>query len=176
MQLCGCFSSTPMLVPLYPLIDPHHVRRSYWIGLYEPVQPPRLEWLLHVDLAPAIGFIMKSFLVGGEHSKSPADPEFSVLTVEHHLVLQAFAFCWDILPFWLFFSIILFVTAGITAYPTFHQNSLYSAFTSFLVCFLVSFTFSVLPQVSMYVTRRSQLSFLESEMAHVETHVGMGPC
>ena len=131
---------------------------------------------------------MKCFLGGGEHSKSRADPEFSVLMVEHHLVLQAFAPCWDVLPFWpVSFGVIFLVPAGTTAYPTFfHQrSSLHSAlaifvvdfFVGFVVSFVVSFLTSVLlPEVSMYVTRRSQLSFLESDMARVETHVGMEPC
>src|SRR5712671_3471718 len=40
--------------------------RLYWIGLYEAVEPPRWEWFLHVDCAPAIGFASKCFLGGGD--------------------------------------------------------------------------------------------------------------
>jgi len=36
----------------------------YWIGLYEAVDPPIWEWLLHVDCAPGIGFGSKCFLGG----------------------------------------------------------------------------------------------------------------
>ncbi|KAI0247203.1 hypothetical protein BJV78DRAFT_952521 [Lactifluus subvellereus] len=40
----------------------------YWIGLYETVtvEPPKWEWFLHVDWAPAIGFSLKCFLGGRE--------------------------------------------------------------------------------------------------------------
>jgi len=91
---------------------------SYWIGLYELVQPPRWEWLLHVDLAPAIGFILKCFLGG---------------------VLQAFALYWEMLPFCLFIGIPLLVLSRITASPTSsnQQSGLDLLFSWLLVAFLI---------------------------------------
>jgi len=74
---------------------------SYWIGLYEPAQPPRWEWLLHVDLAPAIGFIMKCFLGG---------------------VPLAFSVWWEMLPFCLFIGVPLFVLSRVTAYTPPHSG------------------------------------------------------
>ena len=125
--------------------------------------------------------------------KSRAGPEFSVFTVdtltavEHHLVLRAFALYWEILLLWLFAGIFLLVQArhDITdVYFTFfiQHGPLYTMFVTFLVAVLseflvrclVFFLTARLPEVSMYVTRRSQLSFLESEMVRVETHAG--PC
>ncbi|KAH9976598.1 hypothetical protein BGW80DRAFT_1289292, partial [Lactifluus volemus] len=42
----------------------------YWIGLYEAVEPPKWEWFLHIDWAPAIVFTSKFFLRGGECSRN----------------------------------------------------------------------------------------------------------
>ncbi|KAH9969436.1 hypothetical protein BGW80DRAFT_633057 [Lactifluus volemus] len=36
----------------------------YWIGLYEAVEPPKWEWFLHIDWAPAIVFTSNCFLRG----------------------------------------------------------------------------------------------------------------
>jgi len=69
----------------------------YWIGLYEAVEPPRWEWFLHVDWAPAIGFASKCFLGG---------------------VLQAFALYWEMLPFCLFIGIPLLVFSRLAKYYT----------------------------------------------------------
>jgi len=103
--------------------------------------------------------------------KSRASPEFSVFTVEHHLVLQAFALYLEMFPFCLFVGVPLLVLSRITASPT-QQSGLDFLFAWLIVALLIIF----LPEVSMYVNRRSQLSTLESEMACVETHAGMGPC
>ncbi|KAH9996398.1 hypothetical protein BJV74DRAFT_287864 [Russula compacta] len=67
----------------------------YWIGLYEVVEPPRWEWFLHIDWAPAIGFAWKCFLGG---------------------VLQAFVLYWEMLPFCLFIGIPLLVLSRISQY------------------------------------------------------------
>jgi len=90
---------------------------SYWIGLYEPVQPPRWEWLLHVDLAPAIGFIMKFFL---------------------EVVLLAFFMYWEILPFCLFTGVPLFVLSRITTYTP-PQSGLDLLLAELVVALLIIF-------------------------------------
>ena len=106
--------------------------------------------------------------------KSRAGPEFSVLTLEHHLALEISAFFWDTLPFSLFLVIAVNATAGISPYTVF--DNFLDDFFVLLFLYLVAFLTSVFPEVSMYVTRRSQLLSLESEMARVETHVGTGSC
>jgi hypothetical protein len=75
------------------------------------------------------------------------------------------------LPFCLFIGVPLLVLSSITASPT-QQSGLDLLFAWLIVAFLIIF----LPEVSVYVNRRSQLSTLESEMARVETHVGLGLC
>lgn len=91
--------------------------------------------------------------------------------VKHHPALQAVALYWEMLWFCLFIGVPLLVLSHITASPN-QQNGLDLLFAWLFVAVLIF----LLPEVSMYVTCRSQLSFLEAEMACVETHVGLGPC
>ena len=91
--------------------------------------------------------------------------------VKHHPALQAVALYWEMLWFCLFIGVPLLVLSHITASPS-QQSGLDLLFAWLFVAVLIF----LLPEVSIYVTCRSQLSFLEAEMACVETHMGLGPC
>ena len=73
---------------------------------------------------------------------------------KHHPALQAIAIYWEMLPFCLLIGVPLLVLSHITASPN-QQNGLDLLFSWLLVAFLIF----LLPEVSIYVTCRSQLSF-----------------
>jgi hypothetical protein len=126
-------------------------------------------WIWHLQSA----LLRSAFSQEVSIQKSRAGAECSVLTAAPHLVLQAFSVYWEVLPFCLFVSIPLLVLSRITAYAL--EQNLYHFLLAATVV-IVSFLIIFLPEVSMYVPRRPQLSTLELEMVGVETHVGLGFC